>query len=248
MVVDPLSPLPFLERTTPWSEGMLSHVAELRTRLLWCIGVTVGLTLTSCAFSEPLTRWLLTLAPKGIVFIQLAPGEAFMASVKVSFILGVSLSVPLWLYHAGCFVLPGLHSHEKKQLFSLVIIGLCLFTLGAAFGLWVIGPQTTTWLTSFGDALAVNQLSLARYLDFILMVVLLTGIAGELPLVLVGLVVTGLLPKTAILSRWRQGIVVVFIASAVLTPGQDPFSMVFVGGAMLGLYGLSLFIIKCLPM
>jgi sec-independent protein translocase protein TatC len=254
MAVDPLSVTPLqtpdvlaTERPNLGLGGATVHITELRTRLLWCIGVTLVFTLTSCAFSEPLTRWLLTLAPKGLVFIQLAPGEAFMASLKVSFMLGLSISLPVWLYHAGCFVLPGLHPHEKKQLVSLVIAGLCLFALGATFGLLVLGPQTTAWLTGFGDTLAVNQLSLARYLDFILMLVLLTGIAGELPLVLIGLVLTGLLPKATLLSRWREGIIGLFMAGAILTPSQDPFSMLLVGVALLGLYGVSLLVVVGLP-
>ena len=250
-MADPLSvnpvPLNATSVDPDWVTPALDHLAELRVRLLWCVGITLLLVAVACSFSEPLTKALLALAPAGVQFIQLTPGEAFMASIKISVICGVFLSLPAWLYHTACFVLPGLHPHEKNRLFGLVIAGLVLFLLGAAFGLLIVGPQTTDWLISFGQNLAINQLSIGRYLDFVLMLVLLTGVAGELPLVLIGAVVVGVVKKKWVLAQWRQGIIGIFLAAALLTPGQDPFSMVLVGAALLALFFASLVVIKLLP-
>jgi sec-independent protein translocase protein TatC len=250
-MADPLTINPLPANPPPpddhWVTPALGHLTELRNRLLWCVGVTLALVVATCSGAEFLTKSLLALAPKGVQFIQLTPGEAFMASIKVSVITAAFISLPVWLYHTACFVLPGLHPNEKKRLMVLVAAGLILFLLGAAFGLWVVGPQTTDWLINFGQNLAVNQLSIARYLDFVQMLVMLTGLAGELPLVLVGAVLLGVVKKQWVLAQWRQGIIAVFLAAALLTPGQDPFSMALVGMALLGLFLASLAVIRFLP-
>jgi sec-independent protein translocase protein TatC len=223
---------------------MLGHLNELRTRLLWCVGVSILAITAALCYAEPLTRLFLAQAPRVAQFIQLTPGEAFMASVKLSTLLGLAVSLPVWLWHAVGFVLPGLLPTERKMLWWVVTGGLCLFVAGATFGLLGVSPLTVSWLLTFGDSLAVNQLSIGRYIDFVLMITVLVALSFELPVLLLALVMSGLLPKARVLQYWRQGTIAVFVASAILTPGQDPMSMLLVAGVLLLLYALSLLLIR----
>jgi sec-independent protein translocase protein TatC len=223
--------------------AMVGHVAELRTRLLITVGSTIALTLLAFIWAEPLTRGWLNMAPRHIQFVALAPGEAFMASLKVCLLTGGVASAPVWLYHLGQFVLPGLHAPERKALVWLVAAGLVLFAAGCMLGLTLIAPAAITWMLTFGQGLATPQLSIRAYLDFMLAAVLLTGVAFQLPLCVVGAVLTGLVQPATLVAQWRQALVGIFVASALLTPGQDPFSMGVTGALLCGLYGLSLLVV-----
>jgi sec-independent protein translocase protein TatC len=226
---------------------MMSHLVELRGRLLWCGGSTLVVLIGLFAVVDWLPRLILGLAPVGIQFIQISPGEAFLAAVKLNVLLALVLTSPVWLYHTLRFVIPGLLPSEKSRLLALLLTGSLLFAIGGAMGLWLVAPASIGWLLAFGESLAAHQLSIGRYLDFMTLTTLCTGLAFELPLVLIALVALKLVPKERLLGQWRQGLIGVFVASAILTPGQDPFSMVILGGGLSVLFALSLWVIKWLP-
>jgi sec-independent protein translocase protein TatC len=226
---------------------MLGHLVELRGRLLWCVGVTLLVLTGLFAVVDWLPKLVLALAPTGIQFIQISPGEAFLSAIKLNVLLALVIASPVWLYHTLRFVIPGLHPQEKSRLLVLLLAGSLLFLLGSAMGLWLVAPASIGWLLAFGESLAAHQLSIGRYLDFMTLTTLCTGVAFELPLVLIALVALKLVPKDRLLGQWRQGLIGVFVASAILTPGQDPFSMILLGGGLSVLFALSLWVIKCLP-
>lgn len=223
---------------------MVRHIEELRNRILICAGtlaVTLGIGFT---YALQLIQLFQGMAPKTIQFIQLTPGEVLVSSLRVSFYLGFALALPVILYHTLRFVLPGLLPREKAMVTWSVLGGSLLFFAGVIFAYFFVVPSALGFLVDYGQAVAKTQLSIESYIAFCSALLLVTGIMFELPMVLFLLSFTGLITSEKLIREWRWATVIIFIAAAIVTPTQDPFSMALVGFAMVALYGLSIIPIK----
>lgn len=224
----------------PNTENLTSHLEELRNRLIICVA-TLLLTVTAGFFaSKPIIQWIQGLSPMDIAFIQLSPGEVLMASLKVAIISGVALASPVLLYHIFRFTVPGLTASEKRLLAVITIGGSGLFAIGCWFSAQWVVPMALAFLLDFGTELATNQIQITPFVDFCLSLMMMMGVMFELPLVIWALVGLKLLKPYQLACQWRLVAVACFFASAILTPSQDPFTMMLVGGTIFGLYGLSL--------
>jgi len=224
--------------------SMTEHLTELRSRILWSVAsVCIGFCAALWA-AGPVIQALKHLSPKTVLFIQLTPGEALMASIKVMLVLGIGIASPVLLYHTLRFVQPGLKSHEKRWAVSLVLAGTFLLIFGVVFAWFWVLPPTLTWLVEYGEELAAVQMSIVRYVDFCLLMLLLTGLMFELPMVLFGLAMAGLVKSEQLIAQWRKAVVIIFFVAAIITPSQDPFSMAAVGLAMVALYLFSIIPIR----
>ncbi|HEY9746907.1 MAG TPA: twin-arginine translocase subunit TatC [Oculatellaceae cyanobacterium] len=223
---------------------LVDHIAELRNRVLWSvlalvIGIGVGFY-----FSLPVIRVLKAMAPDSIVFIQLQPGEVLMASIRVAFYMGLGLAAPVILYNLLRFVLPGLQGRERGMVTWAVLGGTLLFVAGTVFAYFFVVPTAISFLVDYGQQIAQTHLSIEHYISFCAGLLFVTGGMFELPMVLFLLSFTGLITSEKLLREWRWATILVFIASAVVTPTQDPFTMSIVAFAMLCLYALSIVPIK----
>lgn len=219
---------------------LTAHLGELRRRVLmsalaWAVGLALAF------WQAPvLIGALKRLAPVSVAFVQLTPGEAFMASLNVALMAGTSLASPVILYHALRFVLPGLRARERRWVLVSVVLGCGLFLLGVAFAYVGVLPPALAFLMAYGQEIAASQMSIARYVAFCLSVLVLCGLTFECPLALLALSLAGVVTSRQLAAHWREAVVAIFLLAAVLTPSQDPLTMVIVGGALLGLYALTL--------
>ena len=228
------------------SEGMsfLDHLGELRQRIInSSIALVVGI-LIAFITSRYVIGLLKQLAPDYVSFVQIAPGEVLMASFKLSFIIGIMLASPVILYQTLRFVIPGLNTREKQTVLLCVFFGAVLFAGGVAFSYWAVIPPALGFLLEYGHEVAESQISIARFIEFCASLLILTGTMFELPMILFFLSMTGLITSRQLLAQWRGAIVGIMLASAILTPSQDPFTMLIVGGALILLYLGSIIPIK----
>jgi sec-independent protein translocase protein TatC len=223
---------------------LVEHIAELRNRVLFSVLVLAIGILVGFYFALPLIEVLKGMAPKSIVFIQLSPGEVLMASVRIAFYVGVAISAPVILYNLLRFVLPGLIGREKAMVTWSVLGGTMLFAAGVVFAYFFVVPTAIEFLVDYGQSIAQTHLSIENYISFCSSLLFVTGGMFELPMVLFLLSFTGLITSQKLLREWRWATIVIFIAAAVVTPTQDPFTMSIVGFAMLLLYALSIIPIK----
>lgn len=224
--------------------SVMEHLGELRQRIITCVWVLTVTVLAAFVLSRPVIEAFKWLAPVGVTFVQLSPGEVLMASFKLSFLVGVALASPVILYQTLRFVLPGLQAHERRFVWMTVFSGTLLFLGGVAFAYFAVIPPALGFLMDYGQDIAENQMSIARFIDFCTSLLILTGIMFELPMVLFFLSFTGLVSSGKLLRHWRGAIVGILLLSAVLTPSQDPFTMLIVGGALMGLYLVSILPIR----
>jgi sec-independent protein translocase protein TatC len=222
----------------------LDHLSELRYRILFSV-VSLLVSVSGMFFlAVPAIHMLKILVPASVRFVQLTPGESFLASFRLSLFLGAVVASPLILYQFIRFVLPGLKPTERQFLVWIVLMGGCLFGLGMAFAYFCILPTTLQWFLDYGKEIAENQMSIARYVEFCTTMILITGVLFELPVVLLMLSFTGLVSSHRLTSQWRMATIGLFVFAAIITPSQDPFSMLFVGLALMALYWVSILAIR----
>ncbi len=163
------------------------------------------------------------------------PFEQFSVSLRVSLIAGVVASAPVWLYQLGAFITPALHRKEKRYAAAFLSAALVLFVTGTVFAYFTIS-RGLQFLLSFGGDGIVTLPSIQSYLSFVTLTLLAFGVAFLFPVIVLFLNFVGIFP-TRQMRSWRRGMIVgIAVASAVLTPSQDPFTFMAMGVPLYGLY------------
>ena len=212
--------------------SLVDHLEELRRRVLRSLAAVVGACLL---LVRPLVR-LLEQPAQGIHFLQLAPGEFLFVSFKVAGYAGLSLALPYVLYEGLCFVLPGLSRRERRLVAPAVAGSALLFLAGLAFAWWALVPAALNFLVNYGADVVEPLWSIERYLDFVLLLMVATALAFQLPVLQLLLAALGLVRARAMLSAWRWVVLLAALAGAVLTPSTDPVTMLLLTGAITALY------------
>lgn len=213
----------------------VDHLEELRRRVLRAL-LSVVIAAAAClAFVRPLVR-LLEQPAVGIRFLQLAPGEFLFVSIKVAGYAGLTLALPYVLYEGLAFVLPGLTRREQRLVGPAVAGSAVLFAAGLAFAWWALIPAALRFLVGYGADVVEPLWSIERYMDFVLLLMLATGLAFQLPVLQLLLGALGLLRARTMLAAWRWVVLISALAGAVLTPSTDPVTMLLLSGAITALF------------
>jgi len=178
--------------------------------------------------------------PLEIISIKMA-GQ-FSMHIMVSLIAGLIIAFPFVFNEFWKFVAPALHSKERKYARGAVLTSSGLFLTGVLFGYFMIVPLTVHFLGSYSVSPEVaNQINLVSYVSTITSVILASGVIFELPIIVYFLSKIGIMTPTFMRKYRRHSIVVIFIASAIITP-PDIFSQILVSIPLLILYEASIFI------
>ena len=229
-----------------WESGVNTHVRELKRRLVW-VGGLFGFNIVLGFFlASPLLKLIQQLAPESTTFVQLAPSEVLVTLFQTTIIIALALTSPFAVFHSLRFLFPGLKAKEQQACLLLCLFGALFFMAGLAFSWWFVLPTALAFLLNVGDDLAVNQISLARHTQFCLFFLGMAGLMFEGPLLLVGLAKLGWVKAKQLRSKWREAVVGICLLTAVITPTQDPITMLIMAAALVGLYGLSILMVGIL--
>jgi sec-independent protein translocase protein TatC len=226
---------------------LTAHLAELRSRLFVCvIAVGVGFLL-AYAFKERIIAALqsppVLIGESLTVPLQIiAPAEAFLTYLKVSFLAGLFLALPVILHQLWKFVAPGLLEHEKKYTMPFIIGSTTLFYAGGVM-FYLLLPVIIDFLLSFSSQEIQAQLSVGYYVSFCIRLMIAFGIVFQLPMVVIFLTQLELLSSRTLIKNFRYAVVLTFIAAAILTP-PDVISQTFMAMPTLLLYGVSILIAR----
>lgn len=170
----------------------------------------------------------------GALFINGVLGPINL-QIKVSLIAGLIVTAPLWIYQLWAFVAPGLHRHEKKRAFLFLFAATPFFAAGVFLGYKIL-PIAIRVLFGFTPSELQNLINFGDYLDFVLRVILLFGLAFELPVFLVTLNLLGAVSGKAILRPWRIWIFGITFFIAAFTPSADPLTMLLLALPLYAFY------------
>jgi sec-independent protein translocase protein TatC len=228
--------------------ALSDHFRELRARLIRSALVLVIAFLLAIVFYDQLLELVQhpynsaqeTLKEKGIVstiYVGDATG-GLLLQMKLCGVVALIAASPYWLYQIWAFILPGLHANEKKYSRMFAAVAGPLFLGGVALGYYVL-PKGLEVLISFVPKGTVNLVDFTKYFSFLMRMLLIFGVAMEIPLFVVLLNLAGVVSGRA-LGKHRPWIVIgTMVFAAVATPSTDPFSMLMLAIPMLILFGIS---------
>ncbi len=222
------------------------HLTELRRRLIIsAIAVTVA-AIVVYVFSLEIIRFLINYYEGATggqrdALIFTGPLDAFATRVKVATYGGIVLALPVWLFQLWRFVTPGLERNEKRYAIPFVVSSIVLFVAGGAVALLTL-PKALDFLLNIGGSELEPLLTADRYLSLVTLMIVAFGVSFEFPVVVTFLLLAHVI-STAQLRRWRRAaLVVIVIFAAVITPSQDPYSLLFLAVPMYVFYELCIVI------
>ncbi len=220
-------------------ETFLSHLIELRQRLVRSLVVFLIACVPALYFSSQLydllAMPLINSLPQGSRMIATGVVTPFLIPMKIAFMVAFLVVLPYLLYQAWAFVAPGLYAHEKRLVLPLVVSSTFLFLCGMLFSYFIVFRRVFAFIARFAPKSIMVAPDIEAYFNFVLGMFLAFGLAFEVPVVVVLLVMTGLVSVEQ-LRAWRGYVVVgIFIVAAIVTP-PDVVSQVALALPMCLLY------------
>lgn len=218
-------------------QSFISHIEELRLRILYSLAGVAIATIISFFFREAILELIRSPLSGDLVFI--APHEAFFVSLKASLLAGILVSSPFTFYQVWRFVGTALKNNEKKFIFLYVPVTVLLFLTGVFFGFTLVLPIGLDFLLNFAGRALIPMITIEKYVSFVFMLSMVFGLAFQLPLVMRIITSLGIVEKSRLKTGRRYAVVVIFIIAAILTP-PDVFTQVALAGPILILYEIGI--------
>ena len=201
---------------------LIEHLLELRNRLLKMVLAVMVCFAFIYPFANELYLWLSepirSLLPVGQSMIATDVTSPFFAPLKLALVLAVFAAIPIILYQLWSFIAPGLYAHEKKIAFPLLFTSVLLFYLGAAFAYYVVFPLVFGFFTSVGPEGIVELPDITSYLNFVLKMFFAFGVAFEIPIATILLIITGITTPDDLAAKRPYVVVGCFVIGMLLTP------------------------------
>ncbi|MDP3537105.1 MAG: twin-arginine translocase subunit TatC [Azonexus sp.] len=234
------------QANSPQEESFISHLVELRDRLLHsliAVGVLMGIL---CLYPGPgeiydiLAAPLTAALPEGTKMVAIGVITPFMVPLKVTAMVAFVMALPFILYQVWSFIAPGLYAHEKRLGIPLIISSTLLFVSGMAFCYFFVFGQVFGFINSFAPKSITPAPDIEAYLSFVMTMFLAFGLTFEVPVALVVLVKLGIVTVEK-LKEWRSYFIVgAFVVAAVVTP-PDVVSQLALAIPMCLLYEVGIF-------
>jgi sec-independent protein translocase protein TatC len=234
---------------------LADHLRELRNRLFKSVLAIIVVTVVAAFFYKGIIHLLQQRIPEGVRCVNGASHQhdskpcaqmtvsgllgGFSIALKVSLMAGIVGASPVWLYQLWGFLAPGLHRNEKRYTLGFVGAGVPLFLAGGLLAYEIL-PQTARIMIGFVPNDTTNLLALDDFLDLVVRMIVVFGLAFELPLVLVLLNFTGVVSGRRMLGWWRAMVIGITVFAAVATPTGDPLTMCLLAAPIVFLYFLAM--------
>lgn len=203
------------------------HLEELRARIILAL-LGLGAGLVICLFfgsylmrliAQPY-EFAMTKAGQEPVLLAIRPPETFLVYLKTCLLFGLIVSSPWVFYQVWAFVSAGLYRHEKKHIRIIAPVSAALFAAGAIFFLKVVAPMTMLFFIKFNPGIEFvrSNFSLQNYVNFILTLTFVFGMAFQMPIAIVCLEKLGIVSLDALTRSRRFVILALLIIAAVATP------------------------------
>lgn len=222
------------------AEGsLLSHLMELRNRLLKSVVAVLLIFLALVPFADEIFRLtadpLMRQLPAGTSMIATQVAAPFLTPFKLALMAAIFLAMPVVLYQAWAFIAPGLYSQERRLAVPLLISSILLFYLGAAFAYFVVFPLMFGFFTGTAPDGVTVMTDISSFLSFVLALFFAFGLAFEVPVATVLLVWAGLVTPATLAKHRAYVLLGAFVIGMFLTP-PDILSQTLLAVPMYVLY------------
>ena len=231
----------------PQETTFISHLLELRDRLLRAVGAVLLLFLVTAPFANTLYEYLaaplMSVLPEGNTMISTEPHGPFFVPFKFAFAFATAVAMPYLLYQLWAFVAPGLYDSEKRLAIPLLVSSSGLFYLGIMFAYFVVFPIIFKFFTSTAPEGVAVMTDINAYLSFVLKLFFAFGLAFEVPVATVLMVRMGVTTTTSLAAKRPYIIVGAFVVGMLLTP-PDLFSQTMLAIPVWILFEVGLYVSK----
>jgi len=222
---------------------LVSHLTELRNRLLRCVMVVLALFLGLLYFAQPIytaiSAPLRKYLPEGATLIATDVASPFLTPLKLTAMVALFLAMPFILQQIWGFIAPGLYKQEKRIAVPLLVSSVILFYLGMAFAYFLVFPLIFHFFASVTPEGVAMMTDISSYLDFVMTLFFAFGVAFEIPVAVVLLIWIGVV-DVAYLKKIRPFVIIgCFVVGMILTP-PDVFSQTLLALPMWFLFELGL--------
>lgn len=220
-------------RTVQSTMTMVDHLRELRSRIVKSLVAFMVISIAAFILYDPILDFFTgplcavdpdLLGPQGcdLIFTKVIGGFNFR--LKLTALVGIALSSPVWLYQLWAFIVPALTSKERRYAVPFILSSSTLFLAGSAMA-YLVMPLGIGLLVRIGGPNLVPLLGAEEYINFVGLMLLGFGVMFELPLVLFFLGLVGVLSVEQLRRGRRVAIVSLAAMAAIVTPSQDPYTM-----------------------
>lgn len=227
----------------PSEMTLMEHLTELRQRIIRSTLAVVAGAIVCFIFKDQLIDALMEpycnslpeaderalVTQENCNLVQTQPLEGFSLVLTVAGYGGLMLAMPVVLWHAWKFIVPGLYPHEKRYALPFVFVAATLFFMGSALAYWS-APRALVFLLDIGGF--ETLLAPAPYISFLVKMLVAFGLAFQFPLVLILLLQIGVVEVAQLRSGRRYAIVGIVVLVAVLTPSGDPWTLMILSVPM----------------
>jgi len=233
--------------TSAIQETFLSHLFELRTRLLHAIIAVVVVLVVLFPFAKDiyalLAAPLLKALPQGATMIATDVTGTFLVPLKVTLMAAFVIALPYVMWQAWAFVAPGLYQHEKKLVVPVILSSFIFFLIGMAFAYFFVFPLMFGFFASYTPAGVQMMTDIDKYVSFVLGMFLAFGLTFEVPVIVIVLVRMRVVSLEKLRSIRSYVIVGAFVIGAIFTP-PDVLSQLMLAVPLWMLYELGLFLAR----
>jgi sec-independent protein translocase protein TatC len=224
--------------------SFLDHLDELRRRIIYSIvAVLVGFGIAFYFINDLfdfVMRPMTALLPAGQTLIYTDPGEQFFLQIKIGLIAGLIVASPVVFAQVWLFIAPGLYAHEKKLAIPFVVMSTFFFVAGAAFSHYLVFPIVWQFFASFTNDIITFMPRVEPAFALYLRLILALGLTFELPTIVLFLARMGMITPRFMIRNFKYAVMIIVIASAILSPDPGGVGMLAMGGPVIVLYIFSI--------
>ncbi len=228
-------------------QTLIAHLTELRDRIIRCLIAVFIVFLFLFPFANDIYEFislpLRNLLPEGASMIATEVASPFLTPFKLSMLLSLYLVMPYVLFQIWRFIAPGMYLSEQRIAIPILSSSIILFYAGTAFAYFVVFPLVFSFFTSVAPDGIEIMTDINRYLDFVLKLFFAFGIAFEIPIVAIILIVTGVTTAEKLASKRPFILVGCFVIGMLLTP-PDVISQSLLAVPMWILFELGIFLAR----
>jgi len=221
----------------------LSHLGELRNRLIKCVIAVAIASVISFIFYDWIF-YILILPAEGINLIYVEMTEMIGTIMRVCLAGGIVLAMPYLVYQGIMFASPALTRKEKRYVYLILPWIALMFAGGVVFSYFILLPPATKFLITFGSDIAIPQIKIGNYISIVTRLLLAIGLVFEMPVITTFLSRLGVIKPKWLSDKRKVAIIFAFILAAIITPTFDPINQSLVAVPLIVLYEMSIWLAK----